>query len=109
MTEEMMAALSLSSQEGGPDGEQKMSEIIQFLRSALPISALAEDEKMTIPKGDHYEGYTEQNTLHVDEFLYTDEEAQELTDAGRLPQDYCADCGSHNIEHLSTLLQHFST
>lgn len=105
--EEMMAALALSQQDGAGEGDAKMSEIISFLRDALPLSALAPDETMTIPKGDHYEGYTEQNTLHVDEFLYTDEEAQELTDAGRLPQDYCGNCGSHDIKHLSTYFNHF--
>lgn len=94
--------MSLQEQQGGDDGTAKLTEIIHFLRDALPISALAHDEKMTIPKGDHYEGYTEQNTLHVDEFLYTDEEAQELTDAGLLPQDYCANCGCQEIKHLST-------
>lgn len=99
--EEMMAALALSSEQAS-NSDNKLTEIVQFLRKALPISALAPEESMSIPKGVQYEGYTEKNTLHVDEFLYTDEEAQELTNAGLLPQDYCGECGSHDIKHLST-------
>lgn len=104
-----MAALALSAKEGANDGDEKLVDIIHFLRKALPTSALAPNETMTIPKGDHYEGYTEQNTVHVDEFLYTDEEAEELKDAGLLTHDYCADCGSRNLKPLSTFTFSFQT
>lgn len=100
--EEMMASLSLSTKDASEDGDAKLVDIIQFLRKALPTSALAPNETMSIPKGDHYECFTEQNTVHVDEFLYTDEEAEELKEVGLLSHDYCADCGSRNIKPLST-------
>lgn len=101
LTEAELAQIMLSQQSGSDDSDAKLTSIIQFLRKALPTSALAPDEKISIPKGNHYDGYTEDNTLHVDEFLYTDEEAEELTDAGLLARDYCASCGSKDIKPLS--------
>ena len=102
LTEEELSQLVLAQQSGAEESDQKLTEIIQFLRKALPTSALAPDETLSIPKGEHYDGYTDANTLHVDEFLYTDEEAEELTDVGLLPRDYCASCGSKDIKPIST-------
>lgn len=100
----MLAALELGEEEKQDPNDAKLVEIIQALRKALPPNALAPEETMTIPKGSHYEGYTIKNTVHVDEFLYTDEEAEELIAAGLLSHNYCADCGSTNIQPLSTFL-----
>jgi hypothetical protein len=103
LTEEEMAALAIAQgEEQLMIGDAKLVEIIHTLRKSLPTSALAPEEKMSIPKGDQYDGFTEQNTLHVDEFLYTDEETDELVDAGLLSREYCANCGSHETKPMST-------
>lgn len=40
-------------------------------------------------------------TLHVDEFLYTDEDIDKLVDSDQLQTHYCLDCGSKNTRPLS--------
>lgn len=40
-------------------------------------------------------------TVHVDAFLYDDDEVDDLEKEGKLKRYYCRDCGSKNIEPLS--------
>jgi hypothetical protein len=40
-------------------------------------------------------------TVHVDEFLYDEEDVEELVQDGKLKRNYCKDCGSKNIDSLS--------
>ena len=44
-------------------------------------------------------------TVHVDAFLYDDEDIDRLCDEGRMSRNYCCDCGSHNTAPLSKLTQ----
>jgi len=39
--------------------------------------------------------------LHMDEFLYSDEDIDELIDNNQLERYYCTDCGSRSIQPLS--------
>ena len=40
-------------------------------------------------------------TVHVDAFLYSEEDIDELCDAGKMSRQFCQDCGSHNTAPLS--------
>lgn len=40
-------------------------------------------------------------TVNVDDFLYNDEDVEELVEDGKLKRNYCKDCSSKNIEPLS--------
>lgn len=42
--------------------------------------------------------------MHVDEFLYDDDDMNELIDNGKLQKYYCIDCGSRDIKPLSKLI-----
>ena len=84
--------------------EETLTEIVQQLRKALPLSGLAPGEVLRIPKMDHYEGYTETNTVHLDDFLYADEEVDDLVAAGLLQLRFCVECGSHNTKPLRTFI-----
>ena len=40
-------------------------------------------------------------TVHVDSFLYSEEDIDRLCDEGKMSRCYCQDCGSHNTTPLS--------
>ncbi len=40
-------------------------------------------------------------TIHVDAFLYDDDLVDNLCDEGKLPRNYCTECGSRNTKPLS--------
>lgn len=40
------------------------------------------------------------HTLHVDAFLYDDEQVDELCERGELDRNYCLQCGSHKTKPL---------
>ena len=39
--------------------------------------------------------------VHVDSFLYSDEDIDRLCDEGKMSRSYCKECGSHNTAPLS--------
>ncbi|EGC38937.1 hypothetical protein DICPUDRAFT_75483 [Dictyostelium purpureum] len=75
----------------------RLQTIIRDLKDILPITSEAPNEKIIIPKNVSFEGYTKENTINVDGFLYTEEDVDELIDAGELKNNYCSDCGSKSI------------
>merc|ERR1712098_776046 len=50
-------------------------------------------------------GLNEENTVHLDAFLYGPEEEDNLVSEGKLPKGICSDCGSMNTEEI-TILTH---
>ena len=82
---------------------------VYVLRTMVPISALSPEEeksegKTVVPKFDpnkRFDGYSTKNTIHVDAFLYTDDDVQDLCSEGKLECNYCKDCGSTHIEPLN--------
>lgn len=80
---------------------QRLGRIVKDLRSRVPISAEAPGEKTMIPNTKDFAGYTEQNTVHVDGFLFTEDDVDDLCDRGKLSRNYCADCMSRNTKPLN--------
>ncbi|KAG0332033.1 hypothetical protein BG004_001414 [Podila humilis] len=79
----------------------KLNKIIQDLRERLPIHAEAPNEAVSIPSSEEFEGYTKDNMVHVDGFLYTEDDVDELCDQGKLSRNYCLNCGSKETRPLN--------
>ncbi|KNC76154.1 hypothetical protein SARC_11333 [Sphaeroforma arctica JP610] len=88
-----------------------LSSIIEELRGILPIDAMAPAEKTSIPRDEEHADYTEKNTVHVDSFLYDDDEVDRLCDDGQMSRAICNACGSQDttmlnfISHSASLSQ----
>lgn len=39
--------------------------------------------------------------MHVDGFLFTEDDVDDLCDQGKLSRNYCVDCKSRNVKPLS--------
>ncbi|KAI7823598.1 hypothetical protein BC939DRAFT_160963 [Gamsiella multidivaricata] len=79
----------------------RLNKIIEDLRERLPVNAEAPSEEITIPGSEEFEGYTKDNVVHVDGFLYTEDDVDELCDAGTLSRNYCQKCGSKDTKPLN--------
>ncbi|ORX82278.1 hypothetical protein BCR32DRAFT_292777 [Anaeromyces robustus] len=81
---------------------EQLNKIVLDLRKKLPLNAEAPDETITIPKNSkEFEGYTKDNTVNVDSFLYDEKALDELEENENFSFNYCADCLSRNIKPLN--------
>ncbi|KAG0012188.1 hypothetical protein BGZ80_000142 [Entomortierella chlamydospora] len=79
----------------------RLNKIIQDLKERLPINAEAPSEDITIPSSEEFEGYSKDNVVHVDGFLYTEDDVDGLCDEGKLSRNYCLKCGSKDTKPLN--------
>ncbi|XP_029179989.2 uncharacterized protein [Acropora muricata] len=90
--------------------EKKLKKIIKDIKKRVPLNAILMSEKIYSPEGKNSD-CDPSRTVHIDSFLYTDEDIDQLCDEGKLSRFYCKKCGSHNtapltfISHSSSLLQ----
>eukprot|EP01127_Copromyxa_protea_P004869 TRINITY_DN14697_c0_g1_i1.p1 TRINITY_DN14697_c0_g1~~TRINITY_DN14697_c0_g1_i1.p1 ORF type:complete len:342 (-),score=100.24 TRINITY_DN14697_c0_g1_i1:22-1047(-) len=83
---------------------RQIDNIRTDIRNMVPATALAENEKNTLPHSATFDGFTLENSLHVDSFLFPDEDIiDEYCDKGLLQRDYCAKCGGRDIAPLNFL------
>jgi len=81
---------------------EQLNKIVLDLRKKLPLNAEAPDETITIPKNSkEFEGYTKDNTVNVDSFLYDEKALDELEENENFSFNYCADCLSRNVKPLN--------
>ncbi|KAJ7383958.1 hypothetical protein OS493_024647 [Desmophyllum pertusum] len=70
-----------------------------------------ESENICNPEEGENSDFHPSTTVHIDSFLYNDEDIDKLCDEGKMSRNYCEDCGSHNtapltfISHSSSLVQ----
>ncbi|KAG0176896.1 hypothetical protein DFQ29_005487 [Apophysomyces sp. BC1021] len=83
----------------------RLGRIIKDLRTRVPISAEAPGEKTMIPQSKEFAEYNEKNTVHVDGFLFSEEDVDELCDDGKLSRNYCLECESRKVAPLTSVLQ----
>ncbi|ORX46190.1 hypothetical protein BCR36DRAFT_585330 [Piromyces finnis] len=84
------------------EANEQLNKIVLDLRKKLPLNAEAPDETITIPKNSkEFEGYTKENTVNVDSFLYDEKALDELEESGKFSFNYCADCLSKNVKPLN--------
>jgi hypothetical protein len=86
--------------------QEQLEEIIEELKTTLAnfgeSPAEAKDGYKHYPKyEDEEEATTRDNSLHLDAFLYSDEEVDGLASEGIIPRSYCVDCGSKNTKLIS--------
>lgn len=82
-----------------------LKAIAADLRVKLPLNAESPQEKILFPTKGEFENCSVANTLHVDTFLYDDDEIDRLIDIGKLSRAYCTKCGSHDTKEL-TFISH---
>ncbi|KAI9006628.1 hypothetical protein CLU79DRAFT_723727 [Phycomyces nitens] len=79
----------------------RLGRIIKDLRARVPISAEAPEEQTMIPKSKEFADYSDENTVHVDGFLFTEDDVDELCDKGQLSRNYCLECRSRKVAPLN--------
>ncbi|KAI5646367.1 hypothetical protein NE865_01829 [Phthorimaea operculella] len=80
--------------------EKKLSKIAEFIKPRVPFEAELKSESIEPPTVGDQADCTKVNTCHIDEFLYEEEEVDELVKEGKLKRHYCLDCNSRNTEDL---------
>uniref|UniRef100_A0A0M3JWK4 Methyltransf_11 domain-containing protein n=1 Tax=Anisakis simplex TaxID=6269 RepID=A0A0M3JWK4_ANISI len=82
-----------------------LKKIALEIRVDLPVTAVLDSENLHWPSDGLDSDCRPETTVHVDSFLYDDDDIDDLVDEGRLKRSYCLACGSRNIEQL-TFISH---
>lgn len=91
-------------------GDKRMKKIIKDIKKRIPLDGIVSSENIYHPEGKNSD-CDPSTTVHVDSFLYSDEDIDRLCDEGKMSHTYCKECGSHNtapltfISHSMSLLQ----
>lgn len=75
-----------------------LKKIGDTIKDLVPFEAEMVSETIAPPTIGDQADCNAANTLHVDEFLYDEEEVAELAKKGKIKRHYCLDCSSRNIE-----------
>uniref|UniRef100_A0A3B4WG70 Zgc:109986 n=1 Tax=Seriola lalandi dorsalis TaxID=1841481 RepID=A0A3B4WG70_SERLL len=78
-----------------------LQSIADDLRASLPLDAMLPSETTAHHK-------RSQPTVHVDSFLYDDEQVDSLCEEGTMSRTYCLSCGSYRTAPLDFLSHSFS-
>lgn len=91
--------------------EKRLKNITKDIKRIIPLQGVLETEKIRHPEEGKGLACEPSTTVHVDSFLYSDEDIDKLCDEGKMSRNYCKQCGSHNtapltfISHSSSLVQ----
>ncbi|XP_024941582.1 uncharacterized protein LOC107268352 isoform X2 [Cephus cinctus] len=77
-----------------------LNSIVKDIKERVPFNAIFPSERLNLPTSGENSDCDPNITIHVDEFLYNDNDIEELLNAGKLQQYYCKNCGSKNIKSL---------
>ncbi|XP_066595908.1 uncharacterized protein [Prorops nasuta] len=72
--------------------------IADDIKKIVPFDATFPSENIRTPKLGENSDCLPSSTMHVDGFLYTDEDLSELEKSGEFKKYYCATCGSKNLQ-----------
>ncbi|MEQ2303092.1 hypothetical protein AMECASPLE_013206 [Ameca splendens] len=81
-----------------------LQSIAEDLRARLPIDAMLPSETAA----QHKMQLQEKPTVHVDSFLYSDEQVDSLCEEGAMSRNYCLSCGSFRTAPLDFISHSFS-
>ncbi|VDK76201.1 unnamed protein product [Litomosoides sigmodontis] len=70
-----------------------LRKIAMDIRNELPTTAMLPSETLCWPQTGLDSDCTSDTTVHVDAFLYDDNDVDELVDQGLLTREYCTQCG----------------
>ncbi|VDK64204.1 unnamed protein product [Onchocerca ochengi] len=82
-----------------------LRKIAMDIKNELPTTAILPSETMCWPQSGLDSDCNRDTTVHVDAFLYDDDDVDELVDQGKLSREYCAQCGCREIMPL-TFISH---
>nr|CAD7258032.1 unnamed protein product [Timema shepardi] len=92
----------LSSPESSTQNADIILESIAIeLRSMVPLEAILPSEHIREPFEDS--SYDMQHCIHVDSFLYDDDDFDDMCSDGKVPRFFCKDCDSRNTEPLEVI------
>jgi len=84
------------------DNDYEFNMIVNELKEIVSPTGLSEGEYQIIPKKSLEEGWTQDNTIHVDSILApTEEDIDEYCVQGFLNRYYCGECGSKDIRDMN--------
>ncbi|CAL8298334.1 unnamed protein product [Arctogadus glacialis] len=81
-----------------------LRSIAEELRSGLPVEAMLVSERLALQKMQQQP----KPAVHVDAFLYDEEQVDSLCEDGRLSRTFCRSCGSHLTAPLEFISHSFS-
>ncbi|KAK3563190.1 hypothetical protein QTP86_018217 [Hemibagrus guttatus] len=81
-----------------------LQSIADDLRCSLPLEAMFPSETMAIQKTQH----NPKPTMHVDAFLYDEENVDSLCEEGKMSRNFCLSCGSHRTAPMEFISHSFS-
>ncbi|CAB4070022.1 unnamed protein product [Lepeophtheirus salmonis] len=73
----------------------QLREISNDIRAHLPLEAVMPSESIHHPDSEDF--------LHLDAFLYDEEDEEKLVEDGKLPKQICGDCGSKNTRQIKLI------
>jgi hypothetical protein len=85
--------------------EANLHSIVTQLREKVPLQAILPTERTLWPEYGIESDCKAESTVHVDSFLYDDDEVDELVEQGLLSRHYCRACGAHSTAPL-TFISH---
>ncbi|XP_071633419.1 uncharacterized protein [Temnothorax longispinosus] len=77
-----------------------LNSIVSDIKQKIPFNAILESENITTPLIGENSDCDPNITVHVDEFLYSDEDIDKFVDNNQLQRYYCTDCRSRSIQPL---------
>uniref|UniRef100_A0A0N5AV04 Methyltransf_11 domain-containing protein n=1 Tax=Syphacia muris TaxID=451379 RepID=A0A0N5AV04_9BILA len=75
------------------------------IRTQVPQTAVFDSETTVWPKIGLDSDCKPETTIHVDSFLYDDDDVEDLAESGLISRNYCAKCGSRDVNCL-TFISH---
>jgi len=87
------------------EGDQMLNQIAGDIRAQMPLEAVLQSESIVYPTVGEDASLNPGNSVHVDAFLYDEDEEEALVQEGHLSRNHCGDCGSRNIED-TTFITH---
>ncbi|KAH7719903.1 hypothetical protein AAVH_12708 [Aphelenchoides avenae] len=83
--------------------ERKLRKIATKLRQIVSFDGSTTTERLDWPVEGKFAECTENTTVHVDQFLYDDEDLDELVEAGHVHRYACRSCGSRDVRPLNII------
>ncbi|CAB3244312.1 unnamed protein product [Arctia plantaginis] len=81
--------------------EKILIQIGNTIKKIVPLEAEMPSETISPPTVSDQADCNKTNTCHVDEFLYDEDEVENLVKSGKLKRRYCLDCSSRNVQDLT--------
>ncbi|XP_046982734.1 uncharacterized protein LOC124552495 [Schistocerca americana] len=95
----------LNSTKTEDESDDLLKTIADDIKEVLPPDAVLPSENISTPLVGENADCDPRHTLHVDAFLYDDEQVDDMCEDGRLDRNYCLQCGSHKTRPL-TFISH---